>query len=273
MEKPIVFDYVNYRKFFHDTYLYLKSIDKKYSHRYITQKVSASSNGWLADIISGRINITPTFVIRIAKLFGLKQREQNFLENIIGYAHAGSIDEREMYLQKIMSCKEIKTSIILKDQFKFYSTWYIPAIREHLFKYNFTNDYAELANKLNPKITIAEAKKAIKILVATKLIKKTSNGFYKPIDPVIKKDNNFKSIYWYLYMKSNINLSLEALSRFPKREERNISAVTMMLSEEGLQKASECIDGLRKELLKISEEDRKKDKVYQCNIQLFPLTK
>ena len=73
-------------------------------------------------------------------------------------------------------------------------------------------------------------------------------------------------------MRANLKMSLSALERFEK-DQRDISAVTMCLSEEGLRKASEEISQLRKKLLSLSESDTNRNKVFQCNIQLYPLTK
>jgi uncharacterized protein (TIGR02147 family) len=73
-------------------------------------------------------------------------------------------------------------------------------------------------------------------------------------------------------MKSNISLALEAVTRYTK-DERDISASTFALSRENLEFARKKIKELRHLLLKMSEEEAGNDCVYQCNIQLFPLTK
>jgi len=149
---------------------------------------------------------------------------------------------------------------------------FIPAIRELLFIYDFKDDYKALAQKMTPTIKPNDAEQAIKVLLSCGLIEKKQTGFYKPCDPVIEKDSTFASLYWAAYMQSNISLALEAVHRYNK-EQRNISASTFALSKENLNYVSEKIKELRHLLLKLSEEDSKRDVVYQFNIQLFPLTK
>jgi len=269
--KPDIFKYTNYREFLKDIYLYFKTLDSKYSHRFIAKEVKSGSSGWFADIINGRQNISSTHTLRLAKLFRLSEKERECFQAIIQYAQAGSFEEKELCFKKMLSFKQLKPVLINKDQFSFYSKWYIPAIRELLFIYDFKDDFKALAHKMTPAITLKDAKQAIAVLLSCGLIKKKQNGCYKPCDPVIEKDSTFASLYWAAYMQSNISLALEAVHRYT-REERDISASTFALSGESLKIVHNKIKEMRQMLIKLSEEDSKRDTVYQLNIQLFPLT-
>ncbi|MBN1982986.1 MAG: TIGR02147 family protein, partial [Chitinivibrionales bacterium] len=148
-EKPELFHYNNYRLFLKDTYCYLKSIDSKYSHRFIAQQVNASSCGWFSDIINNRINLTSKYLIKIAKLFKFNEKEQEYFKALVDYDQAGSFEEKELLYKKIISYNhKIKTTIIHQDQFSFFSKWYIPAIRELLLIFDFNDDYRSLGKKL-----------------------------------------------------------------------------------------------------------------------------
>jgi uncharacterized protein (TIGR02147 family) len=221
-------------------------------------------------LVGARINLTGAYLLKLAKLFKLTAREINYFEVLVGYDQAGSLDEKNAFMEKMMSFKELNTSIVNKDQFAFYSTWYVPAIRELLFCYDFKDDYKALAKKLSPPISQQQAKKAIEILKSLGFIKAEKSGYLKPCDPIIKKDPHFKSLHWANFMRANMELGIQALDRY-KKESRDISAVTVCLSKEGQNRASEEIAELRKKLLAISEQDKNRNNVFQCNIQLFPL--
>jgi uncharacterized protein (TIGR02147 family) len=210
------------------------------------------------------------YSLKLTKLFKLSAREKNYFEVLVGYSQAGSLDEKNAFMEKMMSFKELNASIVNKDQFAFYSTWYIPAIRELLFCYNFRDDYKALAKKLSPSISLQQAKKAVRILKSLGFVKADRNGHLRPCDPIIKKDPQFKSLHWANFMRANMELGISALDRF-KKDSRDISAVTLCLSKEGQDRASEEIAELRKKLLAISEQDKNRNNVFQCNIQLFPL--
>ena len=70
-----------------------------------------------------------------------------------------------------MANKELNASVVSKDQFAFYNTWYIPAIRELLFFFDFSGDCKSLAKKLQPSITPLQAKKAIEVLCSLGFLK------------------------------------------------------------------------------------------------------
>ena len=271
-EKPDIFHYAEYRQFLSDIYRHCKAQDSKFSHRFIAIKVGAFSAGWFSDLVAARINLTGTYLLKLARLFKLTAREKNYFELLVAYDQAGSLDEKNAIMERLMTFKELNTSVVSKDQFDFYSTWYIPAIRELLFVFDFKDDYKALAKKLRPSITLQQAKKAIHILQSLGFIKICHNGVLKPCTPIIKKDTRFKSLHWANYMRANMELGIQALDGVEK-DMRDISAVTLCFSETGLRQASEEISELRKKLLTVSENDLKRDAVFQCTIQLFPLTR
>ncbi len=271
-QKPDIFDYTDFRTYLNDAYTSLKSQDNKYSHRFIANYVNASSAGWFSNIISGRIRMTSTYLMRLAKLFHLKNPERDYFELLVNYEQAGSIEEKNIYVDKILSLKGVKPAVISRDQFDFYNYWYISTIRELLFIFDFKDDFKSLAKQLNPPIKVQEAKKAVKILQSLQLIKINSKGYYKPNDPVILKDPNFKTVHWANLMKAKSNLGTEAIEQFDKNE-RDISEVYVPLSHGGFEEIREEIKTLRKKILALSEKDKNRNTVYQCNIQLFPLTK
>ncbi len=267
-----IYDYSDYRDYLKEAHGLLKKNDKKYSHRFIAEKVGASAGGWFSNVISGRISLTGTYRIKLAKFLELTTHESDYFDYLVGYDQASSIEEKRIISEKIIAHKGVKAQVIGKDQFDFYSRWYISAVRELLFIYNFSEDYSELSKMLVPQITKSEAKMAIQLLEEMGLIKRNSAGNYKPTSTTVRNESKFDIVHWANQMSNKGELGVEAISRFPK-EERNVSEVFAPLSEESYGKVVTEIESLRKKILAYSEEDRKSDRVYQCNIQLFPLSK
>lgn len=268
---PSIYDYTDYRQFLRDCYNSHKESDKKFSHRFIAVHVGATSSGWFSDIINNRINFTKVYLSPLCKLLHLNRRESDYFESLVEYDQAGSLVEKNRYMLRIMSFKEINPSIISQDHFEIYSKWYITAIRELLLFYDFNDDYRSLGRMLDPPIRPSEAQQAIKILLSTGFIKKNSDGFYKPVAQTITKDTAFRSVCWGNFVTSMMKLAMESVDRHDV-EVRDISSVTVNLSEDSFEYAKAEIDALRKKLLALSEKDVKSFTVYQCNFQLFPLS-
>jgi uncharacterized protein (TIGR02147 family) len=267
---PNVFDYADFRVFLKETYEYRKNADSKFSQRFITRQVGASSAGWFADIIQGRIALTGAYMMKLIRLLKLDSEESEYFQLLVMYEQAGSTEEKNLYIGKMIAMKRVNPSIISKEQFEFYSMWYISAVRELLINYDFIDDYSTLSKKLSPAITIKEAKHAILVLRKLGMIEPDGKNFLKPGEPVIKKDSSFKSVHWANFMKSSMELGLGALDRYNK-EDRDISSVTVSLSSETYQNACKEIKRLRQKLLSMALNDKKGDKVYQCNVQFFPV--
>ncbi|MBL8028776.1 MAG: TIGR02147 family protein [Fibrobacteres bacterium] len=267
-----IFRYNNYRQFLKDFYEEQKALDKKYSHRFFADKIGLNSTGFFSDVLKGKRNLTPALILKFANALKLKNDEQDYFENLVHFNQAGTHEEKNSYYNKLLAFKKVSVDIIGKDQYEFYKEWYYSAIRELLFFYDFKDDYAALAKKLNPTIRPELAKKAILILEKLGLIKQNENGYYRQTSALISTGEEFKSMNVCNFQTSTIELAKEALSRHP-REHRDISTLTLTFSEDSFEQAKLELDALRKRLLGLAEKDNKVDRVYQVNLQAYPLSK
>ncbi|MFP4164739.1 MAG: TIGR02147 family protein [Chitinispirillaceae bacterium] len=269
---PSVYDYIDYRKFLRDAYEFRKKKNRGFSQRYIVMKVGASSSGWFSDLVNSRINLTRTHLVNLCRVFGLSQNESEYFEELVNYCQAVSFEDKNRTFQKMLGMKDVNKSLVSREQFEYFSSWYFTAIRELLLTYDFKDDYRLLARMLDPPITPSDAKNAIEVLRSLGLVRKNCEGYFKPVERTIIKDSAFKSVHWGNFISSMIRLAMESINRH-EASQRDLSAVTMGFSAEKFENAKSEIAKLRKKLLALSEQDKNHEMVYQCNIQLFPLTR
>lgn len=270
--RPDIYRYLQYREYLQEYYNALKSADKKFSYRYFSQKVGSSSPSWLSDIIKGRINLTESYIPKLTALLELGKREIRFFKLLVAYDQASHYELKKEYLEKILASRDIKVDILTQKKFDYFKNWYIPAIREYLMISDFDgNDFKGLAKAVLPKITEKEAKSAIETLLSLDLVQENEKGNLKPTQKTVSKDSSISSVYIPAYQKENLRLAQESIERFSK-DERNISSVTVALSKEQYELACAEITKLREKLLLISNTSEKEEAIYQCNMQLFPVT-
>lgn len=270
--RPDIYKYLNYREYLKDYYTALKAIDKKFSYRYISQKVGSSSPSWLSDIIQGRINLTESYIPKVTTLLELGKKESRFFKLLVSYDQAPLHDLKKEYLEKILASRDIKVDILTQKKFDYFKNWYTPVIREYLMISNFNGaDFKNLAKAVLPKISEKEAKEAIGVLLSLDLIDEDEKGDLKPTQKTVTKDSSIASVYIPAYQKENLRLATESIERF-KKDERNISSVTVSLSKAQYLHACSEISKLRETLLTMSNTADETETVYQCNIQLFPVT-
>jgi uncharacterized protein (TIGR02147 family) len=266
-----VLEYSDYRLFLKDHYDWAHANTRSFSHRMIATKVGSSSSGWFSDILKARQNLTGTQLVKLSTLLKLGERESDYFESLVQFNQAASLDEKNRYFRKLIALRKPESKLVGQDQFEYYSKWYYAAIRELLFFYDFRGDYHILSRKLNPPIKPAEAKEAIQLLVSLDFIRKDAQGRYRPLENTLKKDTSFKSLFAVNFLKANMELGIAALEMFAK-EERHISAMTLSYSESFRIKAEAEIEMLRNKLVALMDEDPHPEKVFQLNLQFFPLT-
>lgn len=269
---PSIFAYSDFRQYLLDATKALKAQNPKLSQRYIQEKIGASSSGWFADLVKGRINLTAHMLLRLALFLNLEPDETEYFEALVDYQQAASAEEKSRRLEMLLARKEVKIDLVGREKFEFYRDWHHSAVRELLFFFRFKDDYVSLGKKLDPPITAAQAKASVKLLSALNLIKPDEQGYLRPTSAIIKKDSTFKPQHMDGYFRGKMELGMQALDRFDK-EERDISSMTLSLSKKSFLAAKTEIDALRKKLLRLAEKEQRPEHVYQLNFQMFPVTR
>ncbi|MGL1934017.1 MAG: TIGR02147 family protein [Fibrobacterales bacterium] len=277
-----IFQYTDYRLFLKDAIQARKSIDKKFSQRFIHQKLGIKSTGWLADILGGRKKISRSNLITLAGLLSVGPREELYLQTLVDYNHSKTVEDKNRNYAKLLTFQEVPKDIIGKDRFEYFSKWHYAAIREYLFIEPFNGNYTTLSKAIIPEISISEAKAAIVLLEELGMIKRYAGGIFKPaVEHVKKQGDSFAPVYYYNYLKAQMELGIGSMERIPK-EERDISAVSATLSEEAFKEIAEDIKVIRKKIVRLSEEENGKfwnsvdgdsRRVYQGVFELFPVSK
>jgi uncharacterized protein (TIGR02147 family) len=267
-----LFNYTDFRSFLSDYYALRKKQDPRFSHRFFSMKAGIRSSGFFSDVLKGRRNLTTNLIMKFGEALKLKPVERDYFESLVRFSQAKTLAEKNRYYEKMLSFRNIKAEVLGKHQYEFYSKWYYSAVRELINFIRFRDDFAGLAKKLNPPVTPSQAKKAVRILEKLGLIRKGAEGVYHQTSAIITTGKEFRSLNVANFQKATMDLAGEAIERHP-RENRDISTLTVTLSEKSFQTAREEIEALRKKILSMARAEQKPDRVYQVNFQLFPLSK
>jgi uncharacterized protein (TIGR02147 family) len=137
---------------------------------------------------------------------------------------------------------------------------------------DFKGDYKDITGRIRPTILLAQAKNAINVLSKYGFIKKDRFGYYRAVHKHVTSGSELRSLAVTNFQRAMMDLGKEAIDRFPK-EKREISTLTVSISEEALQQMKNEIKACRARLVEIVKKSRNENMVAQLNIQLFPLTK
>ncbi len=263
-------NYWEYREYLKDFYSEKKKENNWCSLRYMGGKVSVDPSH-LVKIFQLKRHIGNSLIDAFIKHCSLSGSEAEYFANLVRFNKAKSDRDIKMYYERLLALKGTGARTLEKSKYEFYSRWYHSAILMLLDFYAFSGDYAALAAKLSPPITPGKARKSIALLLKLGLIKKTAPGSYCLTHKIITTGDHGRSIAVKAFQEETMRLAMESLSRH-QPEKRNISTVTITLSEGDLGRVNDVIGQFRETLLRMARDEKTPDKVYQLNVQLYPLT-
>lgn len=270
--KPDVFSYLDYRQYLSDLLKSLKCSGKQYTQRALLTKMNVTSTGFLANVINKKKNLNEEHAQKLANALPLSQIENQRFLMLIRYNQATNLLEKKEHLDHLTRVYKTKIKHLKPQQFSLFSQWYYVYIRELINFYPFNGDYQALGYMLNPAIPPRLAKKAIIDLLDMGLVVCNPDGSYAQSNPMVSTGNEVKSVALASFQVKTMELARQALLK-TNAKNRDISVVSATLSQESFLKVKAEIQYLRKRILDIAAEENSPDTVYQCNFQLFPVTK
>jgi uncharacterized protein (TIGR02147 family) len=269
---PEIFAYTDYRSFLKDLLEERKRESQGFSHRAVLAKMGISSTGFLANVISGRKNLTPGQAQKLAAVLKLRAGEARYFESLVLFTQARSLEEKNAQLKRLVANQRVETRALTRKQLNLFSRWHYVVLREMLYFHRLKDDYRKAARMLIPPIGAEEAERAVRELESLELIERDGEGVLKQKDAAVTTGNEIRSLQVANFQMEMIELAKAALDRMPMAE-RDISCMTVTLSMDSFEQVKSEIQAFRKRLSAIAVADAKSDQVFQCNIQFFPVTR
>lgn len=264
-----VYEYTDYRKFLRDYCESMKKEDARFSYRSFASQCAINPGNFIR-MLNGRRNLTLASAVKLSSGLNFTIKEKNYFQTMILFCHAMNHGDKKRYFEEMMSFKESAVRFLNADQYEFYDAWYYTAVRESLafFPLN-DHNFKELGNILTPSISLKDVAKAVSLLLKLGLIEKRGHC-YKRTDALISTGNNIRSIVLNNFVINTMKLAEQAVNR--GTDEMNLSTVTLSISGDGFHKVQDEVRAFRRRIMEIAKECPGPDRVYQCNMQVFPLT-
>jgi uncharacterized protein (TIGR02147 family) len=123
---------------------------------------------------------------------------------------------------------------------------------------------------LVPAISPKEARKAINLLETLGMIARKKDGGYALTDKYLTTGEEWRSFAVKTFQNQSLDLARHALEKVPK-EARDISTVSLTINQGAMDKIRERVRQFHQDMLEISEQSGTGDRVYQVNLQVFPM--
>jgi|WetSurMetagenome_2_1015567.scaffolds.fasta_scaffold66669_2 uncharacterized protein (TIGR02147 family) len=266
-----IYQYLNYCQFLGDALRERKRNNPHFSYRYISNFLNLKSPGFMNWVIHGRRKLPEALIQRIADLFKLEDREREYFALLVKYNHCIDIRERDILFKELIAFQKKKSNVLKPQQYQLFTQWFYLAVRELVRILPFKDDFQRLSVMLRPKIKSKDAREAIEILQKIGLIERGEDGYFKPIETLISTGDVWESELIKNLQIQLVDMGKNAIVTVPKQD-RDISNLTFCASKQTMRRIADEIAALRQKILALSENDGEADTVYQCNMQLFPIS-
>jgi uncharacterized protein (TIGR02147 family) len=201
----------------------------------------------------------------------LNEVEADYFEALVHFGRAKTDRQRKLYYDRLFQISTVKAKRLDLHQYEFFRKWYYSAVWSWINCQGFDGNFKKLGEQCQPPIPIADAKKAVELLVTLGLIEQTPTGNFVTTENNLTTGQKWLSQAIAGYQGDMMQLAIESLGRFQK-ENRDVSTVTLCVDEKGLPEIKEHIRMFRSSLIKLVNSQVPANRVYQLNVQLFPLT-
>ena len=283
VQVPDLNSYMDYRKYLADFYAYKREMTKKDLRPYSYQMFSAAANikspQYLRLIIDGKRNLSDDMVGKFAKALSLNKEQSDQLKMLVQFTQATDPAERNRYLKELMEMRvsqKIKSGEIDSKTFEKIPGWVTWILYSMVDQKGVNFDPQQLKQLLGEKATLEEITESLnKLLESGELKKDELTGEIKKARPLMENADNIPVALVRKLQAELLYLGMESLFQDDPLE-REFGTVTLSLTEKEFEEIKFKLRQMRKQLTKdnsIARAQAPGERIYQLNIQLFPVTK
>lgn len=266
-----IYTYFDYRKYLADFFEDKKRLNSSLSLRAIAEKIGINS-GTLVRILKSERNISTKRIPLFTTFLKLKGKETLYFTKLVEFNQAKNTELSRLLYNQLIGLRNEYRKPINPDKYEYYENWYNAAIRELLNFFPFDGNVDEIAKMVEPEILPSQVKKSISTLEKINFIKKADNGCYKPEQNFVTTGATWRSVAIDSFQKSMMELGVAAFDKI-KKEDRDFSTMTVCFSKESFVKVKQILKQAREEIAEVEMADKLRNRVFQLNFQLFPLSK
>lgn len=273
---PSVWEYTDYRRFLLDTYQRRKATHRWFSYGVLAQKAGFKARDFLLRVMRGERSLGADSAQKLAEALDLRKHETEYFLRLVDYNQAKTDGEREIAWNRLQHAlrrsRNPSAPRLLTDIHReVLSRWHHLAIRSLLEMRPDPGDWTELGRRLRPSQSAATVKRSVKLLTDAGLVAKGRDGLWRATETSLATPAEVANPALRRFYRDCLQLAERSLEDVPA-EERNITGVTLGISERTYKLVVERLANLRQEVALWAESDTEADRVVQLQLSLFPLS-
>jgi uncharacterized protein (TIGR02147 family) len=282
VQPPALKDYTDFRKYLAEYYDYRREISKKdlrpYNYSVFSAAADIKSPNYLKMIIDGKRNLSPDMIGKFAKALALNKEQTEEFAIMVNFGQASDPADRNLYLKELSEIRveqQLKSGEIDRktwDKIPNWVSWILYAMIDQK-GVSFKAD--KLRELLRGKATVNEINESLQTLIDSgEVIQDLETGILKKAHNLIDSPDEVPVALVRKLQAQLMYLGLESLFQ-DSAAEREFGSLTLSLTKIEFEALKFQLRKMRKEINKDNSIKRMQgpgDRVYQLNLQLFPVT-
>lgn len=271
---PNIFAYNDFRRYIGDYQIARQSREQCFSKSMFSKLLGLpNTRSYVVDVLKGK-KVSPEFVERFIDVLNLDKHEANYFRMLVKHNQCENPDERTLYFEQLIALNRTPRRMLEKEMFEYYRNWYHSVIRALLNFYDFSDNYAGLASKLSPVITVRQAKESIKLLTTLKLISRDKDGFYRPTDKAISTPDYVRDELVKQFQMQCFELAKRSIVNRKPSDSGLYITNTVSISSRAYKILENLTERFRSEIRSLAVKDESPaDSVYNICLALIPVSK
>jgi uncharacterized protein (TIGR02147 family) len=279
---PLLAEYTDFRLYLKDVYEHRRLTEstglRAYSYSTFSAAADIKSPNYLKLIIEGRRNLSEDMITRFAKALRLNRTETEEFRSLVRYGQATEPIERNQFLKELADLRAQRAfeagqiNQASWDKVPGWVGWVLYAMSEQ-GGVNF--DPAELQRLFRAKAGVDDIREALKKLLGSgELARNEETGEVSKGRDLVESPQDLPVALIRKLQAELIYLGIESLFRDSPKE-REFGAMTVAMTEDEFNQVRFELRQLRKRVqrdLLVKRKSTKGERVYQLNVQLFPVT-
>lgn len=278
LEAPQLAKYSDYRLYLSDFYEFKRKTMRGFNYAVFAARADIKSPNYLKLVIDGKRNLSPKMALKFAKAMSLDREKSNEFVALVQYNQALTGDERNHYLRSLAEIRvkhQIQDGDISKDVWEKVPSWITWLVYEMMDQQNIVHQPEEIHKWIRRKVKLQDVKLAFeKLQQNEEIVFDQDTASWRKTSDVTKQRDEIPVELVKKLQSELISLGLESLYNDSPKD-REFGALTLCLNEEEFEKIKFELRQMRKKYYRdvnVSRKAQKGERVYQFNMQLFPLT-
>ncbi|MFN7455457.1 MAG: TIGR02147 family protein [Pseudobdellovibrionaceae bacterium] len=281
LEMPKISEYLDYRLFLSDFYKFKRNLTAKdirpYSYAMFSAAANIKSPNYLKMIIEGRRNLSEEMIGKFAKAMGLMKEQGEEFRLMVLFGQTTDPAERNMFLKQLNEHRvnsKLKAGEIDQKTWEKVPSWVAWILFTMIDQKGVKFQPERLRELLRGQATIDEIELALKSLLDSKEVVIAEDGTFKRSNQLMEDAAEIPVALVRKLQTELMYLGLESLFR-DSATDREFGSLTLAMTRAEFEEVRFQLRQFRKKTQKenaVKRADGPGERVYQMNLQLFPVT-